>query len=97
MLDISYTLITCTVRYFLQTLLTQANTRRLKKDRKKEIKDALGRYQVLEDRLQEVKRSKRGSSGLGSSSRFHVDSPSECAGVKGLNVAKLGRIIIYPL
>ena len=59
-----------------QTLLSQANTRRLKKDRKREIKDALSRYQVLEDRLQDMKKAKRGSMGSSSSARFHVDSPS---------------------
>ena len=59
----------------MQTLLSQANTRRLKKDRKKEIRDALERYQSLEDKLQEMKRS--GVGGGASTSRFHVESPIE--------------------
>ena len=57
-----------------QTLLSQANTRRLKKDRRKEIKDALGRYQAIEERLAEMKRGQLGATG--SSTRFHVDSPN---------------------
>ena len=60
-----------------QTLLSQANTRRLKKDRRKEIKDAVGRHKALEDRIQEIKKEQSGGLGAGSSSRFHVDSPSD--------------------
>ena len=64
-------------RTHTQTLLSQANTRRLKKDRRKEIKDAVGRHKALEDRIQEIKKEQSGGLGAGSSSRFHVDSPSD--------------------
>jgi ABC-type phosphate transport system auxiliary subunit len=44
-----------------KTLVEQAKSRHVKKDRKKEVKRAEERYQRLEDKLSELKRSQRRS------------------------------------
>lgn len=57
-----------------KTLLEQANNRKLKKDRKKEIKQMENRYQELEQRLCDLKRHNGGST-LSGGTRFYGESP----------------------
>ena len=59
-----------------QTLLGQANNRKLKKDRKKEIRKMEDKYQELEQRLSDLKRNSRGSTVSGGT-RFYGDSPGQ--------------------
>ena len=59
----------------LQTLLEQANNRKLKKDRKKEIKKMENKYQEIEQRLHDLRRQNTGGSTLSGGTRFYGDSP----------------------
>ena len=58
----------------LQTLLEQAHNRKLKKDRKKEIKKMENKYQEIEQRLHDLRQNTRGST-LSGGTRFYGDSP----------------------
>ncbi len=61
---------------YLQTLLGQAQNRKLKKDRKKEIRKMEDKYQELVGKLNELKRSSRGST-LAGGTRFYGDTPGD--------------------
>ena len=58
----------------IQTLLGQANNRKSKKDRKKEIRQMEDRYQELEQKLNDLKRNSRGNTG---GTRFYTEPPGE--------------------
>ncbi len=64
-----------------QTLLGQAKDRKLKKDRKKEIRKMEDKYQELEQKLTELKRSSRGST-ISGGTRFYGDSPSKTGRIR---------------
>lgn len=66
----------------MKTLLGQANNRKSKKDRKKEIRQMEDRYQELEQKLNDLKRNSRGST-LSGGTRFYGDSPGEWGGWEG--------------